>query len=69
FYLQLTTHNSKTRVRDSSGNPFVGIIFSIITFKFLLQKIGTDSLTEGNAKINSIKKAQPKLSLYLSKIK
>ena len=31
---------------DSSGNPFVGIGFSVITSNFLLQKIATDSPTE-----------------------
>ena len=49
YNLLLKTQNLKTRVRDSSGNPFGGIGFSVITSNLLIQKIATDSPTEGNA--------------------
>jgi len=50
YNLLLKTQNLKTRVRDSSGNPFVGLEFPIIfNMNLILQKIATDSPTEGNA--------------------
>jgi|GEM_PF-3582335 len=46
YNLLLKTQNLKTRVRDSSGNPFGGIGFSVITSNLLIQKIATDTPTE-----------------------
>jgi len=47
YNLLLKTQNLKTRVRDSSGNPFVEIVFPVITSNLLLQKIATDTRPKG----------------------